>query len=86
MIPQREPPVLSASSGSRALRRRHSHAKLVRISILTTGCGGGALTMAEEMTWHMKSGSSLQGLCAALVRKSYRNYRRRRNERGTGPV
>ena len=43
-----------ADTGPAACRRRlrqrlASHAKLVRINILTTGCGGGALTMALEM-------------------------------------
>jgi hypothetical protein len=44
-----------ADTGPAACRRRRrrqrlaSHAKLVRINIFTTGCGGGALTMALEM-------------------------------------
>ncbi len=48
------PPLLGANC-----KPCHSHAKLVRISILTTGCGGGALTIALLMIWGMKSGSSL---------------------------
>lgn len=43
-----------------ATQETSSQAKLVRMSILTTGCGGGALTMALLMIWAMNRGSSLQ--------------------------